>query len=182
MKSFINNRIATVLVAISSIAIVGVPVLAQQFTKLSSSDQQYLTKVAQGSTHEFEVAELGAEKASSSTTQQYAQKVLNDHAQFNTKLMQLARQKKITLPVAADPSKQSTIDKLSSMNGPAFDQAFAQEMVSINTEDISDSQKQLNATQDPAIKAFISQFLPGDQQHLAGARSIANHTAQNSEH
>jgi putative membrane protein len=182
MKSIRNSRIATVLVATSAIAMLGVPVLAQRSATLNSSDQQYLTKAAQGSTYEFEIAELGAEKASSSTTQQYAQKLLNDHAQYNIKLLQLARQKGLTLPVTGDPSKQSMIDKLVPMSGPAFDQAFAQEMIRINSEDISESRKQLSATRDPAIKAFINQFVPGDQQHLEAARSIANHTAQNSEH
>jgi putative membrane protein len=123
---------------------------------------------------------LGVQKASSSATEQYAQRLLNDHAQFNLKLMQLARQKGVTLPVTADSNQQSVINRLMALSGPAFDLAFAQEMIRINSEDISDSQKQLQATRDPAVQAFINQFAPGDRQHLQGARAIAGNTAQNS--
>jgi putative membrane protein len=175
------TRSATLLVTVGAMALFGVPVFAQpSSTSLSSADRQYLAKSAQGSTHEFEVAQLGVEKASSPATEQYVQKLLDDHAQFNTQLMQLAHKKGVTLPVTADPSENKTITRLAGLSGTAFDRAFAQEMIHVNTEDISDSQKQLRVTRDADIRAFISQFASGDQQHLQGARSIAENTAQRS--
>lgn len=175
------NRLVTILAAVGSIALVGTPVLAQRSsTSLSNSDRQYLTQAAQGSAYEFEVAQLGVEKASSPATQQYAQKLLNDHAQYNLKLLQLARQKGITVPVTAAANQQSTINRLMGLSGAAFDRAFAQEMIRINSEDISDSQKQLKSTRDSDLQAFINQFAPGDQQHLQEARAISGNTAQSS--
>ncbi len=179
--AFSVNRLLILLATAGSITLACNPGFAQSAsTKISYSDRQYLTKTAQGSAHEFEVAQLGVEKASSPTTEQYAQRLLGDHAQFNLKLLQLARQKGVTLPVSADPGEQAIIKRLMGLSGSAFDQAFAQEMIRINSEDITDSQQHLKQTRDPDIRAFITQFAPGDQQHLQGARSITGTSAQSS--
>ena len=176
-----GKQFTPLLILTGALTLLGTTALAQPSRmSLSSADQQFLSKTAEGSTHEFEVAQLGTEKAASSVTEQYALRLLNDHAKFNTQLMQLARRKGVTLPVSANPQEKATIDRLMGLSGATFDRAFAAEMVRINSEDIAAAQRQLNQTQDPDVKTFINQFLPGDQAHLQAAKAIAGSTAQNS--
>lgn len=176
-----TKNISAAIVAVATFVLLAGSSLAQQAqTMMSAPDKQYLTKAAEGSAYEFELAQLGVEKASGSATQQYALRLLNDHAKFNTQLMQLAHQKGLTLPVAANSEDRNKIKRLMQLNGTAFDNAFAKEMVTINTSDISESKRQAGMTNDPDLKAFITQFAPTDQEHLQGARSLMGGSAPQS--
>jgi len=172
-----KKQIAAAIAAMGVLVLQGGSSLAQQTQTISSTDKQYLSNDAEGSAYEFQLAELGVEKASSSATEQYAMGVLNDHAKFNAQLMQLAHQKGLTLPVEVKAQDRSRIDRLKQLQGTAFDNAFAREMVRINTSDISDSKREAGITQDQDIQAFLGQFAPTDQQHLQGARSLLNGSA-----
>jgi putative membrane protein len=140
---------------------------------ISTTDRQYLSKDAEGSEYEFQVAQLGAEKASNNATQQYAFRLLQDHAMLNADLMQLAHQKGLTLPTSINDRDRSRIENLMQLNGAAFDDAFVAEMVRINSSDIADSQSEVRVTKDPEIQAFLTKFAPTDEEHLRLARSLS---------
>ncbi len=187
-------KFTQLIVLAGATALIGSPVLAQQQpsttsnstsnsnsspARLSNADRKYLVDTASGSTHEFEVAQLGVEKATSPAARQYAQQLLKDHATLNNRLLQLAHQERVTIPVQPESGRQK-IAQLKQLSGSAFDQAFAQEMVRINREDISKAQQELKTTQNPNIQAFLNQLLSTDRQHLQAAQSIAQNRAQNS--
>jgi len=176
-----TKQILGVIIAATTFVSLAVPSLAQQAqTIMSATDKQYLTKVAEGSSYEFQLAQLGVQKASDSTTQQYALRLLNDHAKFNTQLMQLAHQKGWTLPVEASSDDRNKIKRLMQLNGTGFDKAFAKEMVKVNTSDISESKREAGMTNDSDLKAFLTQFTPTDEEHLQGARSLMGGSATQS--
>ena len=169
------KQIVAAIVAVPVFASLALPSLAQQTqSTVSTTDKQYLTKDAEGSVYEFQLAELGVEKASGSATQQYALRLLNDHAKFNSQLMQLAHKKGITLPLEANAQDRARLKSLMQLNSVAFDRAFAKEMIRINTEDMSDSKQEASMTRDSDIQAFLNQFGSTDQEHLQGARSLLN--------
>ena len=152
-----KKQIAAAIVAAQALVLLALPSLAQQTqTTIADTDKQYLTKDAEGSAYEFQLAELGVQKASSRATQQYALRLLDDHAKFNSQLMQLAHKKGITLPLEVN-----------------------KEMVRINTDDMSDSKQEANMTKDADIQAFLNQFASTDQEHLQGARTLLNGSAAN---
>ncbi len=172
------RQIVAVIVAVPVFASLVLPALAQQTqSTISNTDRQYLTKDAEGSVYEFQLAELGVEKASSNATQQYALRLLNDHAKFNSQLMQIAHKKGMTLPLEANAQDRARLKSLMQLNGLAFDRAFAKEMVRINAEDMSDSKREASVTSDSDIQAFLNQFGSTDQEHLQGARSLLNGSA-----
>lgn len=82
-EPIMNQKIATVIAVMGVLVGQVEPSLAQPTQTISSTDQQYLNNDAQGSTYEFQLAELGVQKASSNATEQYALRILNDHAKFN---------------------------------------------------------------------------------------------------
>ncbi len=173
-----KKKIAAGIVTVQALVLLALPSLAQETQKkISATDSQYLTQDAEGSAYEFQLAQLGVEKASDSATQQYALRVLNDHAKFNTQLMQLAHNKGLTLPVNVNAQDKTKIERLMQLHGAAFDKAFAREMVRINSSDSSDSKREASMTKDPDIQAFINQFASTDEEHLQGARSLMGGSA-----
>ena len=173
-----KKQIAAAIVTAQAFILLAWPSLAQPTqNKISATDRQYLTQDAEGSAYEFQLAQLGVEKASDSATQQYALRLLNDHAKFNTQLMQLAHNKGLTLPVDVNTQEKTKLQRLMQLHGAEFDKAFAREMVRINSSDSSDSKREASITKDPDIQAFINQFASTDEQHLQGAQSLMGGSA-----
>ncbi len=148
----------------------------------TSSDKQFLTKTAQGSIYELASAKLALQKTKSTSIKQYASKLIKDHATYNKQLMKLAAEKKVTLPVALDAQDKSKLASLQKLRGAAFDRQYIQETTQANVADVKDMQKQSGTTKDPALQAFIAQFLPVQQEHsqLASALKSGSPSATNS--
>lgn len=64
---------------------------------LKRSDHRFITKVAEGNEKEVAMAQLAAQRASSSEVRTYAQRLVSDHEKLKTDLAQLAQRKGITL-------------------------------------------------------------------------------------
>lgn len=145
-----------------------------QFTKgtLQDEDKQYVEEIGQGSIYEFAIAELAVERAQSETVQQFATKVLDDHAQYNKMVLMLARQKSMTIPVFLIDEDRQKVQRMMGLYGSNFDRAYLKEMVKINSEDISKAEKEANSAQDQDVKTFVTTFLPGDREHLKMAKEL----------
>ena len=59
------------------------------------------------------------------------------------------------------------MDKLSKMNGGAFDKAYMNDMVADHKKDIAEFQKEANSGKDPDVKAWASKTLPTLQSHFS---------------
>lgn len=141
---------------------------------LSSSEKQFLQKSTQDSLTEFATAQLALQKAQNPQVAEYATRLINDHAQDNLRLMQLARQKGVVLPVTLDSQGKSQVNRLMQLQGAAFDRQFEQETTQANKSDLQDLQRAAKTLKDRDIQAFISQTIPVQQQHLQLATALKN--------
>ena len=119
-----------------------------------------MTKSAQDSLYEFASAQLAVQKAQDPNVAMYGLRLMNDHAEYNQQLMELARQKGIMLPVELDSHNRSKLEQLMQLQGSEFDRQYISESVQGNTSDVNDLQSEATSTQDSDIQAFIEQFLP----------------------
>ena len=76
----------------------------------------------------------------------------DDHSKANDELKGLAARKNVTLPTSLDPQDQATMDRLSKLNGPAFDRAYMRDMVVDHKKDIADFRKEANSGADSDVK------------------------------
>ena len=70
--------------------------------QLSSFDTQFMAQAAQMNMAEIALSQLALRRASSNEVKQYAQRMVQDHSRANTRLVQLAQQKRVTLPTNLD--------------------------------------------------------------------------------
>ena len=143
-------------------------------TPISSSTKQFLTKTAQDSVYELASSELALQRAQSPQVADVALHIYNDHAQFQRSLLELARQYNMSLPVDLSKQDRSRLDSLSRKQGTAFDQAYIQELAKSNASSVSEFQRQASMVKNSDVQAFITNFLPTQQQHLQLANSAAN--------
>lgn len=142
-------------------------------SSLSSTDQQYLMKNAEGSVYDMTLAELGLLRGSSANTREYARMVVNDHTRLNVALIDLAHQHgMMDLPLTMSSDDQSKLQHLMGMQGAEFDRAFAAEEVRINGQDVSDAEKELKATNSAPVRRAVDFFRATEARHLAGAKKL----------
>ncbi|WP_406858265.1 DUF4142 domain-containing protein [Alsobacter sp. KACC 23698] len=131
----------------------------------------FITKAIQGNMAEVSMGQLAQQNGQSDAVKSYGQMLATDHGAANQKATAVAQQMGVTPPT--EPTKQQKADyqKMSKMNGAAFDKAFAKHMVTDHKKDIAEYQKASKMKGDPAGD-YASQTLPDLQKHLEAAQSL----------
>lgn len=145
----------------------------QDGTRLSNLDRQFMIQAAQGGMAEVQLGQLALKRAASNSVRQYAQQMINDHTRANKELMQLAAQKRVTLPKTVNQQQQAVMKKLSQLSGRNFDQAYMNEAgIRAHTEQAALYQRQAKQGQEPDVRAFAAKTLPIVQEHLQMAQAM----------
>jgi putative membrane protein len=96
--------------------------------------------------------------------------LVQDHSAANEKAMSLAQTQGVTPPTAPKPEAKKEYDRMSKLNGAAFDKEFAKHMVADHKKDIAEFQAQAKGTDD--VASFAKDTLPTLQKHLQTAQSL----------
>lgn len=140
-------------------------------TSLSpTSDSHFAQKAMSGSATEIALARIAVTRAESPEVRSFAQQMLNDHRQIATNIDNFALQRGYVVNWSITPEQQATIDRLSALNGAAFDEAYMDEMVRAHTDTVSMLQAQSNSGTETATLARDT--LPTVEHHLMMARDI----------
>jgi putative membrane protein len=98
-------------------------------TRSSSKDQTFFNTAAQGNLTEVAAGGLAVAKSANFDVKAFGQRIIKDHSKASGELSNLAVQKNFSLPSELDAAHQMGIDRLTTLSGAAFDQAFAEMMV-----------------------------------------------------
>jgi len=142
-------------------------------TAISAADSHFAMKAAAGGMAEVKLGELALKNASSQDVKTFAQMMVDDHTKANDKLKQIASKDNINLPTSVEVKDQATYDRLSKLQGAAFDKAYMQDMVKDHKTDVAEFQKEANSGKNPDVKGFASETLPTLQHHLSMAQQTA---------
>lgn len=141
-----------------------------------SKDHAFIVKAAQGGMAEVELGQLAQQNGSSQQVKDFGKKMVDDHSKANDQLKQLASQKGVTLPTDIDAKDKATKDKLSKLQGDAFDKAYMRDMVTDHKKDVAEFQKEAHAGADPDVKGWAGQTVPTLEDHLKMAEQINGST------
>jgi putative membrane protein len=92
-------------------------------------DNEFARHAASGGLAEVSLGKLAESHAQSADVKSFGQRMVQDHSKANDQLMAAAAQAKIKLPANPMPKDQAAINRLSKLQGAAFDRAYAQQMV-----------------------------------------------------
>jgi putative membrane protein len=137
----------------------------------AQSDQKFIAEAIQGNLAEVQMGELAQKNGASQDVKDYGQMLVTDHQQANTKATEVANALKVTPPTEPNAEQKSTYDRLSKLNGAAFDKAFARDMVSDHKKDIAEFRKEAKS-KNTTIASFASDTLPTLEKHLKSAQAL----------
>jgi len=141
---------------------------------IGQTDQQFITKAAQGGKMEVELAQMAQQKSSNDAVKQLAQKIEQDHTQANKELMDVAKLRGVDVNSAATPDtkNQAMKDRLSKLSGTDFDKAYLKMMLSDHKKDIKEFERESNRGMDTDVKAFAAKTLPALKEHLQMTENV----------
>jgi putative membrane protein len=139
---------------------------------LSSQDKKFLMDAAKGNMMEVHMGQAGLEHGTSDPVKTLSRRLVDDHTKAGQEVMDLAKQKGVTLP-AESPSMPGS---LTSKTGAAYDKAFAKMAVTDHEKDIAEFEKEASSGTDPDVKEWANKTLPTLRAHLdlAKAAEAAN--------
>jgi putative membrane protein len=143
-------------------------------------DTRFAKEAAQGGMAEVKLGQLAQDKGSSDSVRNFGKRMVDDHSKAGDKLKDVASQENITLPTDISAKDQATYDRLSKLNGAAFDRAYAKDMVKDHQTDVAAFQKEANGGKVDSLKSFASDTLPTLQDHLKEAKEMMKSVAGSS--
>jgi putative membrane protein len=142
-----------------------------------SADKIFATKAAAGGIAEVKFGELAEDKGNSQAVKDFGKRMVADHTKANEQLQKEAAQEKVDLPTKMTSKDQMAYDRLSKLSGPAFDRAYARDMVRDHRADILEFQSESKSGHKEWTKTFATQTLPSLREHLKQAEEML-HTVE----
>jgi putative membrane protein len=135
-----------------------------------SEDIEFVFDAAKGGMTEVEMGKLAAEHAKNDEVKKFAQRMVDDHSKAGDQLKSIAESKGIRLPQEIEAKDRAMINRLSKLNGAAFDRAYMQQMVADHVKDVNEFKKEASSGRDSQVKSFASTTLPTLEEHLQQAK------------
>ncbi|MFH7030772.1 MAG: DUF4142 domain-containing protein [Heteroscytonema crispum UTEX LB 1556] len=135
-------------------------------------DREFMIKAAQSDMTEIQTSQLALKRSQNKSVRDYARRMIREHKNSSKQLMQIAKQKNVTLPKDIGPENQALITKLSQVSGNNFDQAYMEGQVQAHAKTQAEYQKYLEQGQDQELRAFATKIAPIVADHLQMAQRM----------
>jgi putative membrane protein len=101
-------------------------------------DKMFVKKAMQGNIAEVQLGELTLQKSNNDQVKRFARTMIDDHTKLNEQMRNVALQLSVEIPTEASKKDKSLINKMQSLSGTAYDQAYIKEMVKDHKQDLSE--------------------------------------------
>lgn len=164
-----------IIAAACCLALCSAPGLAQKKAAAAPmSDQQFVNFAAQTDMVEANLGKEAQNVAAKQAIKDYGGMLVSDHTMDYHQLWEAANQANLTVPNAIGTKQDKMmIDPLVKLKGPAFDRDYLHKMILGHTKALAIYKKEAMDAQNPAIKSYAEQAIPGLQKHLKDAQAIA---------
>lgn len=141
----------------------------ENITKRQLRDAELLVEVASLKMELLEISQIAQRKATSADTRYVAQNAIAQLSARLQELKTLAQQKDRALPTGLGESQAREVGELTALNGPAFDQKYAELFSSLTDKAVDTYEDMADEAYDGDIRALAARQLPAlKDQHTAG--------------
>ena len=155
------------------LAVAALSASAALAARVPHDEEMFARKAAAAGMDEIAAGKIAQGRASNEQVRQFAQRMVEDHGKAGEELRRIASAEGIALPEKLDKSAQKDIDRLTKLNGAAFDKAYMKHNVGAHKKAVKDFGKEADAGKDQALKRFAAQTLPTLKEHERLAESTA---------
>ncbi|HEX3728409.1 MAG TPA: DUF4142 domain-containing protein [Opitutaceae bacterium] len=148
------------------------PAGTDQSSMVAHRDRSFCEKAAEGSSQELALSQLAADHSQNSDVKEFAAKMVSDHTALNSKLMDLASRKGVSLDKYVTKGQQDDVDSMAKENGADFDKDYLKHMVKGHTEMVELFKAEGAKSKDADLAGFANDNVMTIQHHLDMAESL----------
>ena len=138
-----------------------------------AADKAFVKKALEGNEAEIQMGQLALQKSVDDQVKQFAQRMVDDHGKMQEQLKPVAQQMGVKVPDGPSKGQMKKMDKMKSLSGDAFDQAYIKDMVKDHKSDSSDFKLEAQNTQNPQLKQLATDGGQTIDSHLQQIQQIA---------
>jgi predicted outer membrane protein len=138
----------------------------------TSVEPSFLAAAHMSNVGEILLAQRAVERATSAEVKAYAQHMVGDHAPADDRLIALAKQEGVVLPMLVPAEFFLVHRSISPLSGNAFDRAYMSANVDAHQKAVAMFTHYANNHPDPEQRAYAVATLPALQKHLQEAQAI----------
>jgi len=138
-----------------------------------NQDQKFVEMAVTSGMAEVKLGQLATKQAKSTEVKQFAQHMVEDHSKANKELAAIVEKKQLNVRREIGQAHSRLAERLSSLQGGAFDRAYMDQMVKDHEKAVRLFQDQAKNGSDPELRQFAEQTLPKLKEHLQMARKVA---------
>ena len=142
----------------------------QPAAMIAPTDTAFAQKVASSNAAELELSRIAYVRAHSPEVRAFARQLLIDHRDMSINLDNFALERGYLIAWEIQPEMASTIERLRTLDGPAFDRAYMDVMVDAHSKSVATLETQAASGRETASLANAS--LPTVRHHLEMARAL----------
>lgn len=147
--------------------------MTQSAMSRTLSAKSFATQAAVIGKAEIELGQLAMQKTQDPGVREYAQRMVRDHQAAAATLEKIAGEENLELPQALDAEHQALKEKLSDLQGAAFDREYSKAMAKGHDQAVALFESASQASQvSPQLKEFAAATLPTLKEHREMAHSL----------
>lgn len=135
-------------------------------TSFSTADHSFIMKVSQGGMYEVEASKLVADRGHAQDVLDVGLYEVHDHQLVGANLTSVASGLGISFPTTLNPMFQARLDRLKSLSGRDFDDAYIKEMEAIHAVDVQAFATEAKSGQNTALRAFAAETVIIVRRHI----------------
>lgn len=139
---------------------------------MSEMERRFISQAAHANLEEIRAGELAGDKAILDGVRQYGQRLIEDHRHNLDRLKQVADTLGCQVPQAMGPHGKALAERLSGMQGHAFDQGFVEAMTAGHRHVIEQFRLAISQLGDGELRDYALQTVPVLDEHLAMAQAL----------
>jgi|SRR5690606_31625321 Predicted outer membrane protein len=137
-------------------------------------NQEFVTLASSSNRFEIEAGDLAGEQGADERVIEYGNHMVMDHGAAGTELAMLAASKGWNVPDELQENHQQMLEELMALEGAAFDQEFATQMVLSHEEAVALFERAAgpDGVLDKELREWASEKLPTLRAHLQEAQEL----------
>ena len=147
---------------------------ASRSRALNAYDRNFAKTAADAGNAEVTMGQLAKNRARSPDVRAFATRMVDDHQKAGQELHDLAARKSITLPSQLSTKDRSELDKLSRLQGEAFDAEYVKAQLLAHQEAVALFTAETQNGNDADLKQFASSTRPTLEEHLRMVQQLAD--------
>ena len=135
-------------------------------------DTEFLAQAITSGYGEVQLSELAAKQAGDNKVKAFAQKLVNDHAAMNDKLVDAGRGLKFGFDFELAKETRANYDRLSRLRGAEFDRKYLKQMIDNHEKAVTLFEREAKTGINADVKRFAGQNASKIKDHLKEAHDL----------